>query len=100
METKYKIKEQIKVLVKEQKVLRNQRRTVKLVGERTIDPWQAAVKHISNRGQLRYLYAAYGIMRGKTIEQIESKKSKEPINMDKVNKLIEQYNEQVVRTNS
>lgn len=98
MEKKLTIKEQIKVLAQEQKVLRNQRKTDKLVGERTMDPWQAAMKHKSNRFQLRYLYAAYGIIRGKSLEQIEGK-SKEPINMDKVNKLIEQYNEQAIHPN-
>jgi hypothetical protein len=58
------LKNEIKKLVEVQKELKNQRKTVKLVGTRTMEPWQAAMKHHSNRHQLRLMYAAYAKMRG------------------------------------
>jgi len=67
-----KMKEDIKIKVEEQKFLKNQRRTTKLVGERKLDPWQATCKHQSNREDLRIMYAVYGLGRGKNFNQIEN----------------------------
>lgn len=69
------IKSEIIKSVEKQKFFKNQRKTVHLVGQREIPTWQAASSHYSNRIRLRYLYIAYGIMRGKSIEQIEGKSS-------------------------
>lgn len=65
-----KLKSEIKELVLEQKFLKNQRKTVNLVGERKIGEFEATMKHISNREKLRLMYAAYGIIRGKTFETV------------------------------
>lgn len=67
-----KLKEDIKKKVEEQKFLKNQRKTVHLVGERKIDASQAWYKHYTNREDLRVLYAAYGMARGKSFSQIEN----------------------------
>lgn len=65
-------KDYIKNMAEEQKFLKNQRKTEKLVGERKISPSDAVWKHYCNREQLRMLYAAYGILRGKKYSEIEN----------------------------
>lgn len=67
-----KMKEDIKVKVENQKFLRNQRKTVNLVGERKMPPHVASYKHSQNGEDLRIMYASYGIARGKTFSQIEN----------------------------
>jgi hypothetical protein len=85
-----KIKEKIKVLSEEQRVLKNQRKTVHLVGERTIEPWQAYFRHQANRSELKELYITYRLLKGVPIEEIQAQ-YKAPINMNKINQLVEEY---------
>lgn len=66
-------KDYIKELANGQKDLKNQRKTLKLVGERTMSPDMAASNHQYNRERLRVLYAAYGILKGKKYSEIENK---------------------------
>lgn len=66
------LKNEIKNLVEVQRELKNQRKTVNLVGDRTIEPSEAAWKHGLNRHNLRLMYAAYGVLRGKNYSQIEN----------------------------
>ena len=66
------LRKQIALLEAEQKNLKPQRKTVHFTGERTVEPDEACYKVIVNRGDLRILYAAYGLMRGKKFSQIES----------------------------
>lgn len=96
------LKNQIKTLAQEQKVLKNQRKTVKFSGDRTIDSWEASMKHRSNRFKLRDLNFAHGIMKGRKPEEIEFN-AKEPINMENINKIIteyEEYEKEIVCSNS
>jgi hypothetical protein len=93
-----KMKADIKVKAEEQKFLVNQRKTVRIVGERKIEPSDAAYKHRQNREDLRMMYAAYGIARGKTLEQIEHRYDlhKEhplmnPYPQRRINRILEQY---------
>jgi len=67
-----KMKADIKVIAEEQKFLKNQMKTVHIVGERKMSPGDAWYKHYTNRLDLRVLYAAYGIARGKSFSQIEN----------------------------
>lgn len=90
-----KLKQQIKVLAEQQLALKNQRKTANRKGPKTMEPWQASLTHQNNRAILRELYYAYGSIRGKKSED----KSKTPINMDNVNKIITQYAE-ALRSNS
>lgn len=83
------LKEEIKGLVAEQKVCKNQRKTVRIQGERTMDVWKAHCTHASNRNHLRYLYMAYGIMRGRTPEQVD--KNHMNISMMSVEKIIAEF---------
>ena len=63
---------EIAELEKAQKELKPQRKTENFKGERTINHWDAAENVRNNKFTLRMMYAAYGLMRGKTFEQIES----------------------------
>jgi len=72
-----KMKSTIKNMVEQQKSFKNQRRTVNLVGERTINPNDATYKHTTNRDDLRIMYAAYGVARGRKYSQIENCYSEE-----------------------
>ncbi len=65
-------KNYIKSVAEEQKFLKNQRKTEYLVGERKMPADEAAYKHFYNRENLRVLYAAYGILRGKKYSEIEN----------------------------
>ena len=65
------IKTEIKKTVEVQKELKNQTRTIRLVGNRTMEPWQAQMRKNSNREKLRLMYAAYAIMRGKDLKTVE-----------------------------
>jgi len=65
-------KNYIKGIAEEQQPLKNQRRTEKLVGKRTMSPSEATMKHFHNREKLRVLYAAYGILKGKSYSEIEN----------------------------
>lgn len=94
--TKITIKEKIKVLSQEQRVLKNQRKTIHLQGERTMEPWQAFYRHQANRSELRKLYFAYGIIKGRDLEVLKLE-NKCYINMDEVNKLVEEY-EKIIRS--
>ena len=67
-----KIKNDIKELAAKQKFLKNKRKTVHLVGERIMEPWEATYRHQENREKLRFMYAAYGLMRGKQFSQTEN----------------------------
>lgn len=101
------IKNEIKKLAENQKTLKNQRKTVHIKGERVMEPWKAAYLHVSNRHQLRLLYAAYHVLRGKDLNLFETLKQKDgkyPISFysKQIEKLVEKYgkteeNEEVVR---
>ena len=67
------LKDEIKKLSDEQRFLKNQRKDVHLKGERLMPAKEAAWKHQMNREQLRIMFAAYGLMRGKKFLQIESR---------------------------
>lgn len=93
------IKSDIKAIAEEQKFLRNQRKTVHIVGERKISASDAEAQHRSNRERLREMYAAYGLMRGKKFSEIENHYPEEghPLNLIKyrIDKLVEQYTKMV-----
>lgn len=53
--------------------LKNQRKTVNFVGKRTLTPYQAILSLNGERINLRRFHIAYGLLRGKTYEEIEQK---------------------------
>jgi hypothetical protein len=66
------LKNEIKKLAEDQLYLKDQRKSDKIVGERKLQTWEAAMQHTANRHKLRIMYAAYGLMRGKSFSQTES----------------------------
>ena len=58
-----RFKEDLKKEAQEQKELKNQRKTVHIKGERTIDPYDAAEKVRSNRWELDKKYVIYYILK-------------------------------------
>lgn len=75
-----KFKEEIAELAKEQKTIKPQRKTVHFTGERTLDPHSAYCKVICNKQTLRFMYAAYNLLRGKNFEFTEN--NAKPINRE------------------
>lgn len=94
-----KIKEDIKAKAELQKFYKNQRKTEKIVGERKMQAWEATSKHSWNRYELRTLYAAYGIARGKSFSQIENKYTEEnhPLKgyQREIDKILEKYKQPI-----
>jgi hypothetical protein len=88
-----KMKEDIKTKVEEQRFLKNQRKTVKIVGERTIPAKDATYRHQANREDLRIMYAAYGVARGKSFSQIENHYPQENHPLERFQKSIERISE-------
>lgn len=86
-----KMKEDIKAKAEEQKFLKNQRKTDKIVGERKMPAKDAAYKHMANREDLRIMYAAYGVARGKSYSQIENHYPEENHPLMKHQKSIERF---------
>lgn len=84
------IKEAIKTLVEEQRQIKPQRKTVNFSGTRKLPAWQATQQHQINRYDLRHLYIAYGIVRGRSVDQIEPKRKRE-YNEKKVALIIAKY---------
>ncbi len=68
-----KMKADIKVRAEEQVMLKNQRKSVHIIGERKVSASDAAYKHYVNKSDLRIMYAAYGLARGKSFSQTENK---------------------------
>jgi len=66
------LKNEIKKLSEDQLYLKDQRKSDKNVGERKLQPWEAAMQHNVNRHKLRIMFAAYGLMRGKSFSQTEN----------------------------
>jgi len=66
------LKNEIKNLSDDQLYLKDQRKSKKIVGNRKLQPWEAEMLHKSNREKLRIMFAAYGLMRGKSFSQTES----------------------------
>lgn len=67
-------KELIKALKeksKGQRSLKNQRKTINLKGERTIDSSTATYNHRRNKKSLRDLYIVYAKVRGKDLQQTD-----------------------------
>lgn len=71
-----KLKEKIAKAVDEQKIFKENRKTVKFKGERTYEPWKAAMWADNRTHHLRILYAAYGLLRGRKITETENHVSK------------------------
>jgi len=80
---------EIKTLAEQQVICKNQRKTEKIQGERTMTAGEAAYKHSQNRQTLRYMYAALGLMRGRDLDTVDRNHAE--LNMKIVNQLVEKH---------
>lgn len=91
------LKETIKVLAEQQISLKNQRKTVHLIGERTLDPWRATLNHEINRHNLRLLYTTQQLLKGKSLKEIEPHNHESTIPLSayqkELDQLVEKYGE-------
>jgi len=90
------LKNAINEIATTQKVLKQNRKTVNFIGERSIPAYEAAYKVQSNKYELRHMYLAYGILRGKDLKTIDSGVGKpfdvnKPLLLDYANKIAEKY---------
>ena len=89
-----KLKQAIKELVIEQKTLKPQRKE-SFIGNRTANQVQATYRVWANSYQLRLMYAAYGLLRGKPYSVTENKYPEEshPLKQfdRQINKIINEY---------
>ena len=94
------LKEEIKKLSEEQRFLKDQRKTVKIVGERKVNAKEASWKHLCNREKLRILYAVHGVLKGLLFSQIENHypEDKHPLKQyqKQIDALVLQYDEKTV----
>lgn len=79
------LKNDIAELVEQQKQLKPQRKTVNFVGERWVSPsgiqitaTDATSMVASNKFKLRHLYIVYGLLRGKSLDEIEPNRTTPP----------------------
>lgn len=86
------LKQIIKTKAAEQTFYKSQRKTVNLIGERKLDPHTASYKHLSNREDLRDLYIAYAICRGKDPKlAIASFKPDHAVKGTRIGNLVDKY---------
>ena len=71
---------EIAKLEKEQKLIKPQRKTEYFTGERTMGPAEATYKALINSQNLRSMYAAYNLLRGKGFDVTE--KNAKPLNAE------------------
>lgn len=103
---KKELKAEIKTLVSKQKLTKLQRKTVNLVGERIISEYTAQIDVCINKRLLSAMYVAYGVLRGKNLEdEIKNHVSQKCENeyfisgiINKANTLIEKYKVKVPET--
>lgn len=90
---------ELKNIIKESSLkvrnLKNQRKAVNIIGERTIDLYRAVLLVNKEKRDLRKYHIAYGLLRGRTYEQIEQKVRDEnkltKYDWKLINSLIEKY---------
>ena len=105
-----RLREEIKALALKQKYLKNQRKTVNIVGPAILSPQQAQMIHEQNRRQLRLLYATQQILKGKDIIDLEpifkkdlygrSHKYKLAMYCDYLMRLAEKYTDPIITSHA
>lgn len=74
------LREEIAALEKVQKNTKEQRKTVNFHGERTMPYWEATWQAQDQGRELRIMYAAYGLLRGRKFNEIENQAK--PVELD------------------
>ena len=89
--TRKDLKSAIAVLAAKQRATKEQRKTVRFIGTRTMSPNDAAAQARDNKVELKHMYLAYGVLRGREINQIVSEKTE--YSERKLNELLTKYGE-------
>lgn len=88
------LRAEIAKLEKEQRITKENRKDTYFTGERVMSPYDAAMKVPVQREQLRFMYAAYGLLRGHDFSVTEAGNN-ELLNygygLVQVNKILEKY---------
>jgi hypothetical protein len=87
------LKSAIKDLSTKQRETKNQRKSVKFTGTRSLNPKDAQMLALEQKWQLKHMFIAYAILRGKPIETAVGPKTE--YSQNKVNELVEKYGEAV-----
>jgi len=62
------LKSEIKALAEKQRQTKEQRKTVNFKGTRSLNPKDAQLLALEQKSQLKHMYIAYALLRGKSIE--------------------------------
>lgn len=62
------LKQAIKDLSQKQRDTKEQRKTVRFTGKRSLNPRDAQLLALDQKKQLKHMYIAYALLRGKSIE--------------------------------
>lgn len=66
------LKSAIKAIAEKQRQTKEQRKTVNFKGTRSLNPKDAQLLAIGQKNQLKHMYIAYALLRGKSIEKVIS----------------------------
>lgn len=91
--TTRELKSAIKDLAQKQKETKEQRKTVRFTGTRTMSPRDAQRLALSQKETLKHMYIAYALLRGKSIET--AIKTDTDYSKRKVKELVATYGEAV-----
>lgn len=87
------LKSEIKALAAKQRETKEQRKTVKFTGTRSLTPWEAQILALRQKEELKHMYIAYALLRGKSIETAIG--SKTEYSQRKVDEIMAKYAEAV-----
>lgn len=85
------LKSDIKNLALKQRFTKEQRKSVRFTGTRSLTPQDAQLLALEQKNQLKHMYIAYAQLRGKSIET--AIKLDTPYSKRKVEELVEKYGE-------
>lgn len=89
-------KSDIKSLVAKQIETKEQRKTVNFKGtNRSLTPWQAQMLALEQKNQLKHMYIAYALLRGKSIETVI--KPDTDFSQRRVDEIMAKYADEVIR---
>ena len=87
------LKSEIKALSQKQRETKEQRKTEKFTGTRSLTPWEAQRLALRQKEQLKHMFIAYALLRNKPIESAISEKTE--WSKKKVDEIMAKYAEVV-----
>lgn len=87
------LKSAIKDLSIKQRQTKEQRKTVKFTGKRSLKPWEAQLLALKQKEELKHMYIAYALLRNKPVESAITEKT--AWSKTKVDAIVKKYEEVV-----